>query len=125
MAPEKDHLATSGPAPESAPGPLPIGSGPDIEASLPAASADHLHHHHRSNAGDDDALAMVGAHPQPYSPATAARAVRKIDWFLIPAMIFGCSSPFPTPVLHSLNHPPNSFALRSPDPLTPPPPPPL
>ncbi|KAK2012544.1 major facilitator superfamily transporter [Colletotrichum eremochloae] len=32
---------------------------------------------------------MVGAHSRPYDPAVAARAVRKIDRFLIPAMVFG------------------------------------
>ena len=37
----------------------------------------------------DDAIAMVGEHRQDYDPRVAARAVRKIDWFLMPAMIFG------------------------------------
>ncbi|KAK2039385.1 major facilitator superfamily transporter [Colletotrichum somersetense] len=32
---------------------------------------------------------MVGAHTQPYDPAVSARAVRKIDRFLVPAMVFG------------------------------------
>ncbi|EGY20043.1 hypothetical protein VD0002_g8373 [Verticillium dahliae] len=39
--------------------------------------------------GGDEALAMVGEQQQSYDPAVAARAVRKIDWFLMPAMIFG------------------------------------
>lgn len=42
--------------------------------------------------GGDDALAMVGEQQRSYDPAIAARAVRKIDWFLMPAMIFGCMS---------------------------------
>ncbi|KAG7135420.1 putative transporter like protein [Verticillium longisporum] len=39
--------------------------------------------------GGDEALAMVGEQQHSYDPAVAARAVRKIDWFLMPAMIFG------------------------------------
>ncbi|GKT43555.1 putative transporter [Colletotrichum spaethianum] len=75
MAPEKDFPATSGPAP----GPLTPGPDADVEAVSSSSP----------RAGDDDALAMVGTHTQPYDPAVAARAVRKIDWFLIPAMIVG------------------------------------
>ncbi|TEA22121.1 putative transporter [Colletotrichum sidae] len=75
MGPEKTVSASAGPA--SAPGPLPSGSDADVESSRPP------------RAGDDDALAMVGTHTQHYDPAIAARAVRKIDRFLIPAMIFG------------------------------------
>ncbi|KAK1724908.1 hypothetical protein CaCOL14_001855 [Colletotrichum acutatum] len=85
MNPEKELLSatSAGPAPVSqTPGP-----GPDVEASHPAPGAVPDESHRR--AGDDDALAMVGFHSQPYDPAVAARAVRKIDWFLIPAMIFG------------------------------------
>ncbi|KAI3395779.1 hypothetical protein diail_862 [Diaporthe ilicicola] len=37
----------------------------------------------------DVALAMVGEEQHPIDPAVAARAVRKIDWFLIPAMTVG------------------------------------
>ncbi|KAK2035515.1 major facilitator superfamily transporter [Colletotrichum zoysiae] len=37
----------------------------------------------------DDALAVVGARARPYDPAVAARAVRKIDRFLVPAMVLG------------------------------------
>ncbi|KAK1635799.1 allantoate permease [Colletotrichum phormii] len=85
MNPEKElsPATTAGPAPGSqTPSP-----DPDVEASHPASGAVPDESHHR--AGDDDALAMVGIHSQPYDPAVAARAVRKIDWFLIPAMIFG------------------------------------
>jgi hypothetical protein len=38
----------------------------------------------------DEAMAMVGEQPHAIDPVVAARAVRKIDRFLIPAMIFGC-----------------------------------
>ncbi len=43
-----------------------------------------------SSSGKDDAMAMVGEQRHAIDPAVAARAVRKIDWFLIPAMIVGC-----------------------------------
>ncbi|KAJ3040650.1 hypothetical protein HDV00_010675 [Rhizophlyctis rosea] len=43
-----------------------------------------------SDAGDKDvALLMVGDVQQEYNEEDAARAVRKIDWFLIPAMTVG------------------------------------
>lgn len=38
----------------------------------------------------DDAVAMVGEVQHAIDPVVEARAVRKIDWFLIPAMICGC-----------------------------------
>ncbi|KAK3387999.1 major facilitator superfamily domain-containing protein [Podospora didyma] len=37
----------------------------------------------------DEAIAMVGEQKHVYDPAVAARAVRKIDWYLLPAMLFG------------------------------------
>jgi hypothetical protein len=40
--------------------------------------------------GQDIAIAMVGEQQHSIDPVIAARAIRKIDWFLIPAMIFGC-----------------------------------
>ncbi|KAF4879493.1 putative transporter [Colletotrichum siamense] len=80
MAPEK-HVATTARTATAA-GPLEAGAGADVEAPAPADG-------HPPRAGDDDALAMVGTHTQDFDPAVAARAVRKIDWFLIPAMIFG------------------------------------
>lgn len=83
MAPEKAIPATTDSAPTA--GHLPSGAEVDVEASAPTDGRSP------QRAGDDDALAMVGTHSQPYDPAVAARAVRKIDWFLIPAMIFGCT----------------------------------
>ncbi len=38
----------------------------------------------------DEAIAIVGEHGHTVDPAVVARAVRKIDWFLIPAMVVGC-----------------------------------
>ena len=48
----------------------------------------------RSSEGSDTmdkdvALAIVGEHAQPIDPMVEARVVRKIDVFLIPAMIIG------------------------------------
>jgi hypothetical protein len=40
----------------------------------------------------DEAIAIVGEQQNTVDPAVVARAVRKIDWFLIPAMIFGCET---------------------------------
>ncbi|KAK5654705.1 hypothetical protein OQA88_7029 [Cercophora sp. LCS_1] len=37
----------------------------------------------------DEAIAMVGEQSHTIDPVIAARAVRKIDWFLIPVMVFG------------------------------------
>lgn len=37
----------------------------------------------------DIAIAMVGEHRRAIDPAIEARVVRKIDWFLIPAMSVG------------------------------------
>ncbi|KAK3191948.1 hypothetical protein K4F52_001991 [Lecanicillium sp. MT-2017a] len=37
----------------------------------------------------DDAFAMVGEQPNAIDPVVEARVIRKIDWFLIPAMIVG------------------------------------
>lgn len=37
----------------------------------------------------DEAMAMVGEQSHAIDPLVAARAVRKIDWFLIPVMVFG------------------------------------
>jgi hypothetical protein len=50
------------------------------EAALPVVSG----------GAKDEALIMVGEHQQTLDPAVVARAVRKIDLFLIPAMVFGC-----------------------------------
>ncbi|GJC91370.1 allantoate transport protein [Colletotrichum higginsianum] len=83
MAPEKDLQATSGPVPAPVPDPdLETADSPPPHRTAAAAAA-------AAAAADDDALAMVGTRPQPYDPAVAARAVRKIDLFLMPAMVFG------------------------------------
>ena len=53
-------------------------SGPDS-----AGDVDH---------GEKDiAMEMVGTESHEIDPVVAARAVRKIDWFLIPAMTVGCA----------------------------------
>lgn len=44
----------------------------------------------RGPSDKDDAVAMVGEVQHEIDPVVEARAVRKIDWFLIPAMICGC-----------------------------------
>lgn len=51
-----------------------------------------MHHARDKNSlsAKDEAMAMVGEQQHALDPAIVARAVRKIDWFLIPAMIFGC-----------------------------------
>lgn len=38
----------------------------------------------------DDAMAMVGVERHAIDPEVEARVVRKIDLFLIPAMVIGC-----------------------------------
>ncbi|MBE3042131.1 hypothetical protein IMZ48_06030, partial [Candidatus Bathyarchaeota archaeon] len=53
----------------------------------------------------DVAIAMVGEEKNEIDPAVTARAVRKTDWFLMPAMIVGCAYfpiplPLPTPDTH-------------------------
>lgn len=37
----------------------------------------------------DEAIAMVGEHKHELDPAVITRVVRKIDWYMIPAMVFG------------------------------------
>lgn len=59
----------------------------DLEVTPPTLS-----NHGIDALGKDEAIAMVGEHQHDIDPAVVARAVRKIDWFLIPAMIFGCAS---------------------------------
>lgn len=44
----------------------------------------------RNPSDKDDAVAMVGEVRHAIDPIVEARAIRKIDWFLIPAMICGC-----------------------------------
>lgn len=87
MADEKDNPTSNG-DPEAAPRAL---SGNENDES-------------RSLSAKDEAMAMVGEEEHNLDPAVVARAVRKIDWFLIPAMIFGCktlpppSTPLPSPL---------------------------
>jgi hypothetical protein len=45
----------------------------------------------RTAKGKDEAMEMVGEEEHAVDPAVAARALRKIDLFLIPAMIVGCT----------------------------------
>lgn len=50
--------------------------------------------------GDKDvAIAMVGEEGHVVDPIVVQRAVRKIDWFLIPAMTVGCELIFRFPPL--------------------------
>ena len=55
----------------------------DTEANPAPAAAEHV------AADQDVAIAMVGVEQHAIDPAVAARAVRKIDLFLIPAMTVG------------------------------------
>jgi hypothetical protein len=58
----------------------------DIEAAQPNTDV-----HQHVAADQDVAIAMVGEQKHAIDPTVVARAVRKIDLFLIPAMIFGCT----------------------------------
>ena len=57
----------------------------DAETALDAATTDK-----------DLAINLVGERAQEIDPAIEAKVLRKIDWFLIPAMIVGMSI-LPTP----------------------------
>jgi len=46
--------------------------------------------HTVADAGKDEAITMVGEERHIIDPTVVTKAVNKIDWFLIPAMIFGC-----------------------------------
>ncbi len=70
----------------------------DPEAAVPATNNPGQQQHEDESGlfEKDEAMAMVGEQEHALDPAVVARAVRKIDWFLIPAMIVGCKpSPFP------------------------------
>lgn len=41
----------------------------------------------------DEAIAMVGEQEHELDAVVVARTVRKIDWFLLPVMVFGCECP--------------------------------
>lgn len=75
----------------------PIGAAPAATTSIGAyektAQGDHEALPHTSTVvdGQDEAIAMVGEQTRAVDPVVAARAVRKIDLFLIPSMILGCT----------------------------------
>ncbi|KAF1844216.1 MFS general substrate transporter [Cucurbitaria berberidis CBS 394.84] len=59
-----------------------------------AASPQHTHHDPESGASSlsldkDVAIGLVGEHAREIDPEVEARVLKKIDWFLIPAMIVG------------------------------------
>ncbi|KAK3937147.1 major facilitator superfamily domain-containing protein [Diplogelasinospora grovesii] len=56
---------------------------------VPAAEAGVPHHGNVSDSEKDAAIALVGEEQHTIDPVVARRAVRKIDWFLIPAMTVG------------------------------------
>lgn len=70
----------------------------DLEAATAHAPSapvdDSLGNAEASVSAKDEAIAMVGEQEHAVDPAVVARAVRKIDWFLIPSMIVGCKSTF-------------------------------
>jgi hypothetical protein len=72
--------------------------GQDLEAA-PSAVPNTTANHDSASSAKDEAIAMVGEQEHALDPVIVARAVRKIDWFLIPAMIFGCA--YPTPISSS------------------------
>jgi hypothetical protein len=64
----------------------------DPEVALPAPSNPGQNDDASGQSAKDEAMAIVGEQEHALDPAVVARAVRKIDFFLIPAMIFGCES---------------------------------
>lgn len=72
---------------------------PDVEKNLNASEARVSS---VNSLAKDEAIAMVGDRSQDVDPVVVARAVRKTDWFLIPAMVFGCTSRPPPPFLTTL-----------------------
>jgi hypothetical protein len=61
------------------------------EASSPSSPHEHDAEFNASAVSleKDVALGLVGEHARDIDPAIEARVLRKIDWFLIPAMIVG------------------------------------
>jgi hypothetical protein len=55
-----------------------MASPPDADMGASSVSLDR-----------DDAAKLVGEHAQAIDPEVEARVLKKIDWFLIPAMIVG------------------------------------
>ncbi|KAL1801090.1 hypothetical protein ACET3X_001432 [Alternaria dauci] len=58
-------------------------------ASLPSPRHDPESGAHPMSIDKDIAINLVGEHAQDIDPETEAKVLRKIDWFLIPAMIVG------------------------------------
>jgi hypothetical protein len=52
------------------------------------------------NEAKDMAMEVVGEARHDIDPVVSARAVRKTDWFLIPAMTIGCMCPLLTEYNH-------------------------
>jgi hypothetical protein len=78
-----------------------------------AAQVASPHHDPESGPGSisldkDEAIGLVGVHAQEIDPVVEARVLRKIDWFLIPAMIIGTYTFTAYPHLNSRN----TFAKR-------------
>ncbi len=63
---------------------LPASSAADSDPARPGPTG-------IDQGGKDVAMEMVGAESHEIDPAVTARAVRKIDLFLIPAMTIGCT----------------------------------
>jgi len=61
-------------------------TGAELESTRPAPPAG-------ADTGRDVAMAVVGEERHTIDSAVAARARRKIDLFLIPAMTIGCMEP--------------------------------
>jgi hypothetical protein len=72
------------------------------EKTAPAESMPPTEHHDPESSASsvslekDVAIGLVGEHARDIDPEVEARVLRKIDWFLIPAMIVG--------TLHSPHH---------------------
>lgn len=70
----------------------------ELEKGVQSDSPPQPHTHHDPPSGasslsleKDDAIGLVGEHAREIDPEIEARVLRKIDWFLIPAMIVGMS----------------------------------
>lgn len=61
----------------------------DDEKAIPSPENASAEVAEAPRADQDIAIAIVGEQRQDVDPALEARVVRKIDWFLIPTMIFG------------------------------------
>jgi hypothetical protein len=75
-------------------------------STAPPHDADYSATSASASFSKDDALGLVGEHAQEIDPLIEARVLRKIDWFLIPAMIVGTSkhrSHFIHPFLQSFD----------------------